>query len=89
MALLTKAQLLTLDIAYRGTPFASVNIKGPPPTNLDLAYRGLPFIALTGLDVWVKVGGAWKQAADMYINNNGSWKNAFDINVKDSGQWKY
>lgn len=43
MTQLTKADLLTLNVAYMGEPFVRVMAGGGSNTTLDLAYMGEPF----------------------------------------------
>lgn len=44
MALLTKINLQTLDIAFEGEPFAYVTGKALTTDNLDIAFEGEPFV---------------------------------------------
>ena len=43
--------------------------------------------ALLGPTVYIKVGGAWKQAKSVYIRVSGAWKDAL-AKIKVGGSWK-
>ena len=43
--------------------------------------------ALLGPTVYIKVGGAWKQAMSVYIRVSGAWKDAL-VKIKVGGSWK-
>lgn len=43
--------------------------------------------ALLGAQVWVNVGGAWKEATAVYTNVNGTWKTG-PVKVNVGGTWK-
>jgi hypothetical protein len=46
MALPSNTDLATLDISYRGAPFAQVEAKSLNSQTLDISYRGAPFVAV-------------------------------------------
>lgn len=46
MSSLTKDDLFTLDISYRGKPFVRVDAQDLNTETLDISYRGLPFVSL-------------------------------------------
>lgn len=41
-----------------------------------------------GVNVKIKVGGAWKDATEMKIKVGGAWKDANQIKIKVGGAWK-
>jgi hypothetical protein len=93
MPLPSDADLAKLDIAYLGQPFVNVAAKPLNTQSLDIAYQAQPFV--TGessggplLNVWVKVGGAWKAATALYVKAGGVWKSVTDVSVKVAGVWK-
>ena len=93
MPLPSNTDLQTFDYAYLGAPFVQVEAKSLDTETLDLAYLGAPFVAVgpaavTGLNVWVKVSGAWKQASAAYVRVGGVWKNVSTVSTRVSGVWK-
>ena len=93
MALPSNTDLATLDIAYLGQPFVQVEAKSLDSETLDIAYLGQPFVAVgpgavTGLNVYVRDGGVWKQATAMYVRASGVWKTVTTVSVRDGGVWK-
>lgn len=90
MPLPSKTDLQTLDIAYLGEPFVQVEAKSLTTTSLDVAYLGEPFVAVGqgGLNVYVKVSGAWKQATAMWVKVSGVWKSVSTVSTRVSGVWK-
>ena len=93
MPLPSNTDLATLDIAYLGAPFVHVEAKSLDTETLDVAYLGAPFVAVgpaavTGLNVYVRVSGVWKQATAMYTRVSGVWKNVTTVSTRVSGTWK-
>ena len=93
MPLPSETDLASLDVAYLGQPFVQVEAKSLTTTSLDVAYLGQPFVAVgptvaTGLNVYINVSGAWKQASAVYVNVSGVWKTATTISSNISGNWK-
>lgn len=95
MALPSNTDLASLDYAYLGAPFVQVESKSLSTTNLDVAYLGAPFVAVSptaappsGLNTWVRVGGAWKQASAMWVRVSGAWKSVATVSVRVGGAWK-
>lgn len=94
MPLPSNSDLATLDVAYLGQPFVQVEAKALTTTSLDVAYLGQPFVAVgpaavaAGLNVYVRVGGVWKQATAAYVNVAGTWKAVSTISTRASGAWK-
>lgn len=43
--------------------------------------------ALLGPTVYIKVGGAWKQASKVYVKSSGAWKEG-QLKIKVGGAWK-
>lgn len=43
--------------------------------------------ALLGSTIYLKVGGAWKQASSVYVKISGAWKDAL-VKIKSEGAWK-
>jgi len=39
-------------------------------------------------EIYVKVGGAWKQANAYYVNVSGTWKTGSEFNIKVNSDWK-
>lgn len=93
MPLPSNTDLAKLDIAYLGQPFVQVEAKSLDTEKLDIAYLGQPFVAVgptavTGLNVYVKVSGAWKQATAMWVKAGGVWKQVNTVSTKVAGVWK-
>lgn len=95
MALPSNTALAGLDVAYLGAPFVQVEAKSLATTSLDLTYLGAPFVAVgpavappSGLNTWVRVGGAWKQASAMWVRVSGAWKSVATVSVRVGGVWK-
>ena len=91
MPLPSNTDLATLDTAYLGAPFVQVEAKSLDTKTLDVAYLGAPFVAVgpdAGLNVYVKVSGAWKQAGAMYVRAGGVWKSVTTVSTRISGTWK-
>lgn len=95
MPLPSDTDLATLDIAYLGAPFVQVEAKSLSTTSLDIAYLGAPFVAVgptaappSGLNTYVRVAGAWKQATALYVRVGGAWKTATTISARVGGVWK-
>jgi hypothetical protein len=95
MALPSNTDLATLDIAYLGQPFVQVEAKALTSTSLDIAYLGQPFVAVgpgapppAGLNVYIKISGAWKQASAVYVNISGTWRSVATVSTRVSGTWK-
>ena len=94
MAQPNKSDLQTLDYAYLGAPFADVEAKLLNTETLNVAYKANPFVGAagttgtTGTNVYVNVGGVWKQSTAIYINNNGTWKTVSSVSANIAGQWK-
>lgn len=91
MPLPSNTDLGSLDIAYLGAPFVQVEAKSLDTETLDVAYLGAPFVAIgptAGLNVWVKVSGAWKQATAMWVKASGVWKTVSTVSTRASGTWK-
>ena len=94
MALPSNTDLATLDIAYLGAPFVNVEAKSLDTQTLDVAYLGAPFVAVgpgaappSGLNVYINVGGVWKQAPAMYVRDTGTWKTVTTVSTRASGVW--
>lgn len=93
MPLPSNIDLATLDTAYLGAPFVQVEAKNFATTSLDVAYLGAPFVAVgpaavTGLSVYVRVSGVWRQASGMWVRQNGSWQSVVTVSAKVSGTWR-
>lgn len=91
MPLPSNTDLATLDIAHLGAPFVQVEAKALTTTSLDVAYLAAPFVAVgpgTGLNVYVKISGVWKQATAMYVRDGGTWKTVSTVSTRVSGVWK-
>jgi hypothetical protein len=93
MPLPSSTDLATLDIAHLGAPFVHVEAKPLDSETLDVAYLGAPFVAVgpaaaTGLNVWTRVSGVWKQAVAMYVRVGGVWKSVTTVSTRVSGTWK-
>lgn len=93
MALPSNTDLATIDVAYLGQPFVQVEAKSLATTSLDVAYLGQPFVAVgpaavTGLNVYVRVSGVWKQASAVWVNVAGTWKSVSTVSVRAGGLWK-
>ena len=95
MPLPSSTDLATLNYTYLGAPFVQVEAKDLNTETLDVAYLGAPFVAAgpatappSGLNVYVKVAGAWKQAAAMWVKVSGVWKSVSTVSTKVSGAWK-
>lgn len=93
MALPRNTDLATLDFVYLGQPFVQVEAKSLSSTSLDVVYLAQPFVAVgptatTGLNVYIKVSGVWKQASAMYVKVSGIWKSVSSVQTKISGVWK-
>jgi hypothetical protein len=93
MALPTKSNLETLDVAYLGQPFVQIEAKALGSESLDIAYLGQPFVAVgpaaaVGLNVYVNISGTWRQADAAYVNVSGTWKTATEVFANVSGTWK-
>lgn len=93
MPLPSNTDLAKLDIAYLGQPFIQVESKSLDTEKLDIAYLGQPFVAVgpttvTGLNVYVKVSGVWKQATAMWVKDSGTWKSVSTVSTRASGTWK-
>ena len=95
MPLPSNSDLATLDYAYLGAPFAQVEAKSLGSETLDIAYLGAPFVAVgpgaappSGLNVYVKISGVWKQASAMYVRVSGAWKAVTTVSTRVSGTWK-
>ena len=39
-------------------------------------------------DIYVNVGGTWKEASNFYVNVSGTWKTGTEIYAEVSGNWK-
>jgi hypothetical protein len=90
MTLPNKTDLSTLDTVYLGQPFNQVEAKNLGTKSLNTVYLGQPFVASVSSNVYVNVGGSWKQASNVYVNVGGVWKNTVNdqLNVNASGTWK-
>lgn len=93
MPLPSNTNLQTLDYAYLGAPFVQVEAKSLDTETLDVAYLGAPFVAVgpaavTGLNVYVRVSGVWKQASAMWVRQGGVWKSVSTVSTRVSGVWK-
>lgn len=90
MPLPSNTTLATLDVAYLGQPFCQVEAKALITTSLDVAYLGQPFVAVgpTGLNVYVRAGGAWKQASAMFVRTAGTWNPVTTVSSRAGGAWK-
>lgn len=94
MPLPSNTDLATLDTAYLGAPFVSVEAKSLDTETLDIAYQGQPFVAVgpgvtppSGLNVFVKVSGIWKQATAMYVRDSGTWQGVTTVRTRANGSW--
>lgn len=47
----------------------------------------VPAYVPPGPEVYVKVGGTWKEVSNVYVKVNGAWKEG-TVNVKVGGVWK-
>lgn len=91
MPLPNKDNLDTLDYAFKGAPFVQVEAKPLGTTSLNYAYKAQPFVgasASAGIQLYVKVSGAWVQATAAYVNVGGSWKTVTSLATNVSGSWK-
>lgn len=94
MSLPSNTDLNSLDIAYLGAPFVHVEAKPLDTETLDVTYLGSPFVGVgptaapTGSNVYIKVGGVWKQSTAIYINAGGTWKSVNSVSANVAGQWK-
>lgn len=89
MTLPNKSALLTVDYAFSGSPFVSVEAKTLNTYSLDYAFGGQPFFGVSGaLPIYVNVSGSWKQADSAYVNVSGSWKQVSSISANISGTWE-
>ena len=79
------------SIYYTGTAAAGVTVKVTVGYNQDVgsSLQTVSFTApeLLGPTVYIKVGGAWKQAMSVYIRVSGAWKDAL-VKINVGGSWK-
>lgn len=93
MPLPSSTDLATLDYIYLGAPFVQVEARPISTASLDTAYQGAPFVAVgpiaaAGLNIYVRVTGAWKQASAMFVRVAGSWKNVASVSTRVGGAWR-
>ena len=94
MPLPNNTDLASLNIAYLGEPFVHVEAKPLDTETLDVTYLGSPFVAVgpsstvTGLNIYVKIEGVWKQANSMYVKDGGIWKVVSSISTRQNGVWR-
>lgn len=93
MPLPSSNDLASLNYVYQGAPFVQVEATAINTTSLDVAYQGAPFVAVgpivaAGLNVYVRVAGAWKQASAMFVRVSGSWKSVASVSTRVGGAWR-
>ena len=67
---------------------ATINvIVGYPDVSSSMRSVSFSAPALLGPTVYVKVGGAWKQASKVYVKSSGSWKEG-QLKINVGGAWK-
>jgi len=88
MALLTSAQLQTLDYSYQGLPSCNISFISST-TSLDYSHSGLPFVGTVGSFIRkVLISGQWKDISEIKILISGVWKAVTDVYVLVSGSWR-
>lgn len=93
MPLPSSNDLASLNYVHQGAPFVQVEAKPVSTPSLDVAYQGAPFVAVgpivaAGLNVYVRVAGAWKQANAMFVRVAGSWRSVTTVSTRVGGAWK-
>jgi hypothetical protein len=95
MPLPSNTDLAALDYVYLGAPFVQVEAKSLDTETLDVSCLGAPFVAVGpaavapgGLNLYVKIAGAWKQATAMWIREGGVWKQVSSVSSRIAGAWK-
>ena len=79
------------SIYYTGTAAAGVTVKVTVGYNQDASssLQTVSFAApeLLGPTVYIKVGGAWKNASKVYVKSSGAWKEG-QLKINVGGAWK-
>ena len=78
------------SIYYTGTAAAGATIKvivGYPDVSASMKSVSFTAPALLGPTVYIKVGGAWKQASAVYVKSSGAWKEG-QLKINVGGAWK-
>ena len=74
---------------FTGIAAAGAAVKVVVGVKADSVTQEISFTApaLLGPTVYIKVGGAWKQAMSVYIRVSGAWKDAL-VKINVGGSWK-
>ena len=74
---------------FTGIAAAGASIKVVVGVKVDNSTQEISFAApeLLGPTVYIKVGGAWKQASAVYVKSSGAWKEG-QLKIKTEGAWK-
>ena len=79
------------SIYFTGTAAAGATIKVIVGYNTEASdsLKSVSFTApaLLGPTVYIKVGGAWKQASAVYVKSSGAWKEG-QLKINIGGAWK-
>ena len=78
------------SIYYTGTAAAGTTIEVIVGYHgVSSSMKSVSFTApeLLGPTVYIKVGGAWKQASKVYVKSSGAWKEG-QLKIKTGGAWK-
>ena len=82
---------VSASIYYTGTADSGetveVTVGFSQNTSSSLKTVSFAAPALLGPTVYIKVGGAWKQASKVYVKSSGAWKEG-QLKIKTEGAWK-
>jgi len=92
-----RADLETMDWAFKGQPF--VDVPGKDSIDLmtmDWAFKGQPFVSNallaivtpTGTNMKVNIGDSWKDVDSIKINIGDTWKDVSKIQINIGDAWK-
>ena len=76
----------TLPSSYKGATVTAGMTCGLRPTKANSPVT-LTVPEPVGDTLYIKVGGAWKQATSVYIRVSGAWKDG-QLKIKTGGAWK-